>query len=760
MLIRERFIYIIIFLILCSHATVQADDAYPISYSFESGGSNLISIENKSSNVYSFNKNETEKPTFIKLSETPISNKEESIYIGDCSILGTSLLGDDLLVIISESNSIKALICYKNGKLSGKQFICQSNSYFSGQSQLLSSLNNASVYRIFNSIYKISKDKNALNINLISEDALDAKLNPNGDVIYIENSQIGANLKIFQNNSTKTIARLSAFDKSRIFLSGDTIFCISGSQISESSICQIAQINRGLIGEFWIDSKTDNIKIKQISNKLYILYLKYTNAQYAIEYFELKEPNFKKTLYGDEKFIEPFGLFSDDDNEFVIFRNGIVQFDIEKNRILALDFLPIGERIKSNITIQSLKDRLSIHSSDYSINLLKKEHTLWRLNNFSKQGGKMIPPLLLSILLIIFIQLYRHQRRYLLALQDQPSSGVVFVLNQNGKLLRANDSGKSLLSITESVPKKKHFQYYCINSNTSPLRDFVLQCLNSRDSISQKIMLADGMETKEWIFNVLPLRNIAGRFRGLVITGIDITEELEKKRLNNWAQLAHDMQTNLSTIRLNAEQLSFAVNSDNNGRREKIIHQVNILIQRVRDIVTVGRNNDIDRQSYDAADICRETLSEFDSALFPNVKFTLEAQSIKIFCDKPKIIRALRNAVENGIRSLPNKEGSIKLSNSADSKNVYFKIKDSGVGMDEKTKDKMLTPYFTTGAKEGGSGIGTMIMQHVVELHGGEIIINSEKGKGSEIIFSIPNYGSAGAKNKNLSKLFIRKKVT
>ena len=33
-----------------------------------------------------------------------------------------------------------------------------------------------------------------------------------------------------------------------------------------------------------------------------------------------------------------------------------------------------------------------------------------------------------------------------------------------------------------------------------------------------------------------------------------------------------------------------------------------------------------------------------------------------------------------------------------------------------------------------------MIMQHVMELHGGEIIINSEKGKGSQIVFCIPNY--------------------
>ena len=72
--------------------------------------------------------------------------------------------------------------------------------------------------------------------------------------------------------------------------------------------------------------------------------------------------------------------------------------------------------------------------------------------------------------------------------------------------------------------------------------------------------------------------------------------------------------------------------------------------------------------------------------------------------------------------------------------------------MDKNIKQKMLNPYFTTGENTGGSGIGTMIMQYVTEIHNGDLRIESEKGKGTEIIFNIPivqNEKHSSNKRKN-----------
>jgi len=188
--------------------------------------------------------------------------------------------------------------------------------------------------------------------------------------------------------------------------------------------------------------------------------------------------------------------------------------------------------------------------------------------------------------------------------------------------------------------------------------------------------------------------------------------------------------------------------SPNDIRKSKIIHQVTLLIQKVRDIITVGRSNAPDLQYVSAIDICLEVRSEFDEAMFPNIEFELNTNEFQLECDRIKIIRALRNAVENGIRALNGELGKITISCSQDSRYSYFIVKDSGPGMDDKKKKKMMTPYFTTSKKEGGSGIGTMIMQNVIEQHGGKLIINSEPGKGTEIQFCLPNLERKSSKRK------------
>ncbi len=325
------------------------------------------------------------------------------------------------------------------------------------------------------------------------------------------------------------------------------------------------------------------------------------------------------------------------------------------------------------------------------------------------------------------------------AVLDIPSSGIVYFVDKKGRLLNANDSGKKILGITKKVPLKRLFGFYCDVDNTKSLKILVEESINLRENFTRRINIIVDNKVQEWFFSIVALRKITGKLTGFVLTGMDITEELERQRLTNWASLAHDMQTNLSTIRLNAELMECDEDNSDLVRKSKIIHQVTLLIQKVRDIITVGRSNAPDLQFVNSADICVDVRNEFDETMFPNIEFELEISEFQLECDRIKIIRALRNAVENGIRALNGELGKITISCLQDNRYSYLIIKDSGPGMDEEKKKKMMTPYFTTSKKDGGSGIGTMIMQNVIEQHGGKLIINSEPGKGTEIQFCLPN---------------------
>ena len=293
--------------------------------------------------------------------------------------------------------------------------------------------------------------------------------------------------------------------------------------------------------------------------------------------------------------------------------------------------------------------------------------------------------------------------------------------------------------MTDFVPLKRIFQYYFNQEHTKPIKEILEESFGMRDTVIRKVNIQENMQSKEWYCIASPLKNIAGNFRGIVFTGIDITEQLERNRLQNWAQLAHDMQTNLSTIRLNTEQLDISIFDKNADRKKKILFQTNLLTNRIRDLVTVGGNNQLNLNDFSSSEICSEVRAEFDNELFPNVEFKVTPTEFSVKCDKQKLIRALRNSIENSIRSFKGNHGIIEVSCYSKGKFACFVVGDNGPGMDEKIKTKMLEPYFSTSKKYGGTGIGTMIMQQVIELHGGEISIDSEVGTGTEITFSIPN---------------------
>ncbi len=551
-----------------------------------------------------------------------------------------------------------------------------------------------------------------------------------------------------EDNSEKFVARIPISDNIFIQRFKNQAAVISYSKSYPNSLLRIVDSEHGIVSETWIETSGDKIKIDFSGPTAKIYYLFTNNQHYYLRIFDFTRNNKEAQLIAiPNELIEPMGLWILDKSVSAVFRNGIVTFD-KNGEILAIDFFPFGEYFTQKVNINSWKNYLILSSKTATLTLLSEKHEFWYINRFFANFGQIILPTVLILIILILFFRFRRQKNLLEAVLNLPATGAVFIIDKYGRLIRANSSGQKLLGITDSIPMRRIFKYYCELEHTKPITELVDKAIATRDTFTQKLNIVKANDMYEWIFNVIALRTATGIYKGFVLTGIDITEQLEKKRLSNWAQLAHDMQTNLSTIRLNAEQLDVEESTNNADRRKKIIHQVGLLIQRVRDVVTVGRSDSINKEMVDAYDICHEVRNEFDETVFPNVSFTVDVQHLNIFCDKPKMIRAVRNAVENGIKAMQGKPGSITITNWSDAKYTYIGVQDTGPGMDEKTKKKMLTPYFTTAKKTGGAGIGTMIMQHVMELHGGEIQVKSEVGVGTQIIFCIPNYSRSKTQQK------------
>ncbi len=125
-----------------------------------------------------------------------------------------------------------------------------------------------------------------------------------------------------------------------------------------------------------------------------------------------------------------------------------------------------------------------------------------------------------------------------------------------------------------------------------------------------------------------------------------------------------------------------------------------------------------------------------------NLKFIIEIENDlpNIMGDKNRLNQVLKNLLVNAIKFTDN--GSITLSAHKESEHINIKIKDTGIGISKNEINKIFNKFYQayTGddRKNEGTGLGLFISREIAKKHDGEIIANSDLGKGSEFIIKIP----------------------
>ena len=116
-------------------------------------------------------------------------------------------------------------------------------------------------------------------------------------------------------------------------------------------------------------------------------------------------------------------------------------------------------------------------------------------------------------------------------------------------------------------------------------------------------------------------------------------------------------------------------------------------------------------------------------------------EDIIVTLDEKMLSAVLRNLVTNAIKFTA-KNGFVNVDAKINSGHVEVSVSDNGVGMDQKTIEKLFkieTSFTSCGTEnEKGTGLGLLLCKDFVEKHGGKMWVESELGKGSRFIFSIP----------------------
>ena len=121
--------------------------------------------------------------------------------------------------------------------------------------------------------------------------------------------------------------------------------------------------------------------------------------------------------------------------------------------------------------------------------------------------------------------------------------------------------------------------------------------------------------------------------------------------------------------------------------------------------------------------------------------------------DRHQIKQAFYNIIKNAAQAMKS-GGILHIRTDRDENHISVTFKDSGGGIPMENMSKVFDPYFTT--KEGGSGLGLLIVRRIVREHGGEIDIVNSQGRGLELTIRLPLHDrrlrmlSAGEENADL----------
>lgn len=302
-----------------------------------------------------------------------------------------------------------------------------------------------------------------------------------------------------------------------------------------------------------------------------------------------------------------------------------------------------------------------------------------------------------------------------------------------------------------------------------PLHTVILQDNLHKGEIAAKPIELKGKHREGYIFpvEVSHTRWKSGELYFDTIIVRDITERKEnEKRLIRamreakaaneaksefLATISHELRTPLNAIigfnQCLLMEMDGAINAQQQESLKKIeksaFHLLN-LINDVLDLAKIEANKvDLETSPQNIVELTHSCLEEIQ-LLIKQKNLTLiqniPSSPILIEMDPIRMRQVLLNLLSNAVKFT--ETGSITVTVLNDVHHVEIHVQDTGIGLTAEEMSKIFHPFTQADSsitrKYGGTGLGLVISKKIIDLHGGTITIQSEKGQGSTFIVSLP----------------------
>jgi signal transduction histidine kinase len=146
----------------------------------------------------------------------------------------------------------------------------------------------------------------------------------------------------------------------------------------------------------------------------------------------------------------------------------------------------------------------------------------------------------------------------------------------------------------------------------------------------------------------------------------------------------------------------------------------------------------------------KTSLEEIVREAVERVRGQLEAKQVEIkiqenlpivYCDRIRLVEVIQNLIDNSTKySPPQSTPRIEIGSFEDAQGqTVFFVRDNGIGIAPQFHERIFGLFNKLDPHAEGTGIGLTLVKRIIEVHGGQIWVESELGKGATFFFTLPN---------------------
>ncbi len=325
----------------------------------------------------------------------------------------------------------------------------------------------------------------------------------------------------------------------------------------------------------------------------------------------------------------------------------------------------------------------------------------------------------------------------------------VLVLDEHGKATYANVRVGQLLGVSKDEVLTRPPREWCPNSEVVELLAKYESSTAPKFANETVYFKADENGERTLAINGFPLLSPQepATVSGTLIVISDATQEslARASRSEFVAHVGHELKTPLNTLALYTEVLLDDRGEDPEERIEAVntIHdEVERMTGLVNNLLSIARiemgSIELDKQRVRVGDLLEdigENLGRLAKRQEVSLELDLPQQLSPILVDKDLLRVAINNLVSNAIKyNQPGGRVSVYAEETDEA--VLVRIEDDGLGISEADQGRIFEKFFRSDSSDvrsrSGHGLGLSLTQQIVEMHDGQVSVESELGSGSK----------------------------